>query len=130
MRPPQKTILIVDDEPMAAAAARAPLVRNGYQVETAVNGEQALEIMRTTPIDLVVLDVVMPGLSGFDVCRRLRQDARSRGVPVIFVTARGAVEDIAQGREAGSDLYLVKPVLPGRLLGLVEMLLSRDDRSR
>ena len=119
-------ILIVEDEPLSAAALRAPLVRKGYQVDTANNGDEALDLLRTTTPDLIILDVMMPGMNGFEVCRRVRQDPRNSGVRVVFMTAKAGAEDIVRGRKAGSDMYLVKPVLPARLLGLVEMLLSRE----
>jgi putative two-component system response regulator len=76
--------------------------------------------------DLVILDVAMPGLSGYDVCRTIRQDPRTQDVPVIFLTAKGMLMDMTEGEQAGSDLYLIKPVLATKLLNMVGMFLSDD----
>jgi DNA-binding response OmpR family regulator len=119
-----KRILAVDDDPMALDALRQLLTQHGYQVATAPDGETATSLLQTQSFDLALLDVSLPGLSGYDVCRSIRQDPRTKSMPVIFLTARGMVVDERQGAEAGSDLYLVKPVLASRLLNMVGMFLS------
>jgi DNA-binding response OmpR family regulator len=121
-----KKILAVDDDASALRALRQILTQKGYEVAIAASGEEALERLGDGTPDLVILDVAMPGLSGFETCRRIRQDARFRDTPVIFLTAKGLLSDMAEGLEAGSDLYLVKPVLASKLVALVGMFLSPE----
>jgi DNA-binding response OmpR family regulator len=122
----KKKILAVDDDATALGALRQILVQKGYDVTTAPNGSAALTALANGTFDLVILDVSMPGLSGYDVCRRIRQEEKTRDVPVIFLTAKGMLVDMTEGEEAGSDLYLVKPVLATKLLNMVGMFLSDD----
>jgi DNA-binding response OmpR family regulator len=122
----KKKILAVDDDATALGALRQILVQKGYDVSTAPNGHDALTALAGGSFDLVILDVSMPGLSGYDVCRKIRQGEKTRDVPVIFLTAKGMLVDMTEGEEAGSDLYLVKPVLATKLLNMVGMFLSDD----
>lgn len=123
----KKKILAVDDDSTALGALRQILAQKGYEVTTAGNGEDALAILGgEAKFDLVILDVAMPGMSGYDVCRTLRKDPRTQDVPVIFLTAKGLLMDMAEGEDAGSDLYLIKPVLATKLLNMVAMFLSDD----
>jgi DNA-binding response OmpR family regulator len=122
----KKRILAVDDDSTALGALRQILAQKGYDVTTAGNGEDALGILAGATFDLVILDVVMPGMNGYEVCRTLRQDPRTEDTPVIFLTAKGTMVDMAEGEAAGSDLYLIKPVLASKLLNMVAMFLSED----
>jgi DNA-binding response OmpR family regulator len=122
----KKKILAVDDDATALGALRQILVQKGYDVSTAPNGHDALTALRNSTFDLVILDVSMPGLSGYEVCRKIRQEDKTRDLPVIFLTAKGLLVDMTEGEEAGSDLYLVKPVLATKLLNMVGMFLSED----
>jgi DNA-binding response OmpR family regulator len=122
----KKKILAVDDDATALGALRQILLQKGYEVSTASNGQEALSALKAGTFDLVILDVSMPGLSGYDVCRRIRQEEKTRDTPVIFLTAKGMLVDMTEGEEAGSDLYLVKPVLATKLLNMVGMFLSDD----
>jgi DNA-binding response OmpR family regulator len=122
----KKKILAVDDDATALGALRQILVQKGYDVSTAPNGHDALTALRNGIFDLVILDVSMPGLSGYEVCRKIRQEDKTRDLPVIFLTAKGMLVDMTEGEEAGSDLYLVKPVLATKLLNMVGMFLSED----
>ena len=122
----KKKILAVDDDATALGALRQILVQKGYDVSTAPNGHDALTALAGGSFDLVILDVSMPGLSGYDVCRKIRQEDKTRDLPVIFLTAKGMLVDMTEGEEAGSDLYLVKPVLATKLLNMVGMFLSDD----
>jgi DNA-binding response OmpR family regulator len=122
----KKKILAVDDDATALGALRQILVQKGYDVATAANGHDALKTLAGGHFDLVILDVSMPGLSGYDVCRRIRSEDKTRDLPVIFLTAKGMLVDMSEGEEAGSDLYLVKPVLATKLLNMVGMFLSED----
>lgn len=123
----KKRILAVDDDATALGALRQILAQKGYDVTTAPNGPDALGILSSDPaFDLVILDVAMPGMNGYEVCRSIRQDERTQDTPVIFLTAKGLLMDMAEGEDAGSDLYLIKPVLATKLLNMVGMFLSQD----
>jgi DNA-binding response OmpR family regulator len=119
----KKQILAVEDDPTALGALRQILIQGGYAVSTATNGEDALAWLATRSADLVLLDIVMPGLSGYDVCRRIRADPKTAELPVVFLTAKGALGDRTAGEEAGSDLYLLKPILATKLLNMVGVFL-------
>ena len=122
---PARRILAVDDDRAALDAVRQILGLQGYEVTTAPDGEAAAALLQTESFDLALLDVGLPGMvSGYDLCRTIRQDPRTQHVPVIFLTAHGRVVDEKRGEEAGSDLYLVKPVLASRLVNMVGMFLS------
>jgi DNA-binding response OmpR family regulator len=123
----QKRILAVDDDPTALDAFRQILRQQGYEVTTAPDGEAAVALLQAQTFDLALLDVGLPGLiSGYDLCRGIRQDPKHQQIPVIFLTGHGMVVDEKQGEEAGSDLYLVKPVLASRLVNMVGMFLSPE----
>lgn len=122
----KKKILAVDDDISGLEAIRQILMQKGYEVSAAGGGEEALRLLAAEAFDLVILDVIMPDLSGFEVCRRIRDDPRTRDVPVIFLTGKGAAVDIAAAQEAGSDLFVVKPVLATKLLNMVGMFLADD----
>jgi CheY-like chemotaxis protein len=123
----KKKILAVDDDSTALGALRQILAQKGYDVATAANGEDALGILAGPgSFDLIILDVAMPGMTGYEVCRKLRQEERTQDTPVIFLTAKGMLMDMAEGEDAGSDLDLIKPVLATKLLNMVAMFLSDD----
>jgi two-component system phosphate regulon response regulator PhoB len=85
-----------------------------------------MELLAATAYDLAILDVGLPGISGFEMCRRIRAAPQTRDLPIIFLTAKGLLMDMAEGEDAGSDLYLIKPVLATKLLNMVGMFLSAD----
>jgi two-component system, OmpR family, response regulator MprA len=116
-------ILIVDDDSRVTSALRRTLAYEGYQVSTALDGEGALAIARAKSPDLVILDLMLPGIDGFEVCRRLR--AADEGIAVFMLTARDAVVDRVAGLEIGADDYLVKPFALEELLARVKALLRR-----
>ena len=105
----KKTILAVDDEPSVREVLRRLLVGEGYRVLLAAEGKEALDIMKTTRPDMVLLDLTMPELGGMAVCRRIRKDPSTRLMPVILITAKGEVADEIQGLQRGADDYLSKP---------------------
>ena len=119
------TVLLVEDDPAARQGLELALRRLGYSVQAAGDGAAALAAMRDVGADVVVLDVMLPGLDGFEVCRRLR---RSSDVPVIMLTARGDELDIVGGLEAGADDYVVKPVEPRVLDARIRAVLRRTAR--
>lgn len=116
-------VIVVDDEYPLRAALRRALGLEGYSVTEAASGEEAIELVRDRSWDAMVLDVLMPGLSGIDVCRRLR-DAGER-LPILMLTARETVGDRVAGLEAGADDYLVKPFALEELLARLKALLRR-----
>jgi DNA-binding response OmpR family regulator len=119
-------ILVVDDEPNIVELARMYLEKEGYRVETASNGATALEQIQTREPALIVLDLMLPELDGFEVCRRTR--ARS-DVPIIMLTARDEDVDKIVGLELGADDYLTKPFNPRELVARVKAILRRSERS-
>jgi DNA-binding response OmpR family regulator len=104
-----RRILIVDDEPSIVIALEYLLKREGYQVETAVDGEAALEAVTREVPHLVILDVMLPKLSGFDVCKRLRADPRFGALKILMLTAKGREIEVAKGIALGADAYVTKP---------------------
>jgi len=118
---PEK-ILVVDDEISLQETLAYNLSREGYQVEVAGDGNQALHLARTSKPDLVILDVMLPGLDGFEVCRILRQEAN---IPVLMLTARDDEIDRVVGLEVGADDYLAKPFSMRELIARVKALLRR-----
>jgi DNA-binding response OmpR family regulator len=120
------TVLLVEDDPAARQGLELALRRLGYGVDPAGTGEAALRAAGEAAVDVVVLDVMLPGLDGFEVCRRLRRDS---DVPVIMLTARGDDFDIVAGLEAGADDYVVKPVEPRVLDARIRAVLRRMPRA-
>jgi len=116
-------ILVVDDEPAVQQALARAFALERYEVEVARNGSEALEALATERFDAVVLDVTMPGVSGLEVCRRLR--ASGDRSPVLMLTARDAIDDRVAGLDAGADDYLVKPFALRELMARVRALLRR-----
>jgi two-component system response regulator MprA len=117
-------MLVVDDDPRMLSLMRRGLSFAGYAVDLATNGEQALGLAREQPPDLVVLDVMLPGLDGVEVCRRLRNGAPS--LPILMLTAKGRVPDRIAGLDAGADDYLIKPFDFDELLARIRALLRRS----
>ena len=119
----KQRILVVDDEPNIVHLARLYLERNGYQVLAVGDGQEALDTIISEKPDLVVLDVMLPSVDGFEVCRRLR--AQDNAVPIIMVTARDDDIDKILGLELGADDYLTKPFNPRELVARVKAVLRR-----
>ena len=115
-------ILVVDDDPQIVSLVKRGLAYEGYTVDTADSGEKALSMALQSPPDLVVLDILMPGLNGIEVTKRLRQGS---DVPVLLLTAKGTVPDRVAGLDAGADDYLVKPFALDELLARVRAMLRR-----
>jgi two-component system response regulator MprA len=116
------SILVVDDDPRLAASLRRALVYEGYRVETAADGPAALAATRDALPDLVILDVMLPGIDGLEVCRRIRAVS---DVAILMLTARDAVEARVDGLDSGADDYLVKPFAYDELLARIRSLLRR-----
>jgi two-component system phosphate regulon response regulator PhoB len=126
--PRQRTtrrILVVDDEVALRTLCRVNLTASGMEVLEAGDGHRALELATAEQLDLVVLDVMMPGPDGWEVAERLAADERTRDLPVIFLTARGEAADRERGRELGAVGYVTKPFDPVGLAALIERTLER-----
>jgi len=121
----KKTILIVDDEPRYVRLVEINLQSAGYAVQTAVNGQEAVEGVASGHPDLVLLDVMMPIMDGFTACARIREFSN---IPVILVTAKGEERDRVRGLDAGADDYIVKPFSAQELLARVRAVLRRAER--
>jgi two-component system response regulator MprA len=124
----QPRLLVVDDDRDVRDSLRRALGYAGYAVATAANGAEALSAIALAPVDLIILDVLMPMLDGLDTCRALR--GRGDGTPVLVLTARDAIDDRVAGLEAGADDYLVKPFALRELLARVNALLRRTKPAR
>lgn len=121
-------ILVVEDEHRLAAVLRQGLTEQGYAVDVAHDGEEGLGLAEVAPYDLLILDVMLPGLDGLTICRRLR--AGGRHTPVLLLTARDAVDDRVAGLDSGADDYLSKPFAFRELLARARALLRRDGQTR
>jgi DNA-binding response OmpR family regulator len=115
-------ILVVDDEPRYLRLLEANLLTEGYQVFTAADGEEAIEAFSSNPVDLILLDVMLPRMDGLTVCQRIRQFST---VPIIILTAKGDEQDRVRGLDVGADDYLVKPFSVLELLARVRAVLRR-----
>ena len=118
----EKNILIVDDEAMIRESVSAYITKQGYYVFTAENGKKALEIFQNHPIMFVILDLMLPGMSGEEICQAIRKQSR---VPIIMLTARSEERDELQGFELGVDEYISKPFSPKILVARVNAILRR-----
>jgi DNA-binding response OmpR family regulator len=116
------SILVVDDEPRYLRLIEANLRTEGYEVITAQNGKEALEMFSANPVSLILLDILMPHMDGFTVCQRIRQYSN---VPIIILTAKGEEQDRVHGLDVGADDYLVKPFSVMELLARVRAVLRR-----
>jgi DNA-binding response OmpR family regulator len=119
-------ILIVDDEPSIVISLQYLMQRAGYEVAVAADGEAALQAVAEQSPDLVILDVMLPKVNGFDVCRRLRADPRWSGVKILMLTAKGRDTDVSKGLEVGADAYVTKPFSTRELVAEVAELLRRE----
>src|SRR5208283_3306023 len=115
---------VVDDQPQNIELLEAHLVVQGYEIVKAANGEEALGKLSGNQIDLILLDVMMPGMDGFEVTRRIRQDPKTKLMPIILVTALKETEDRIQGIKAGCDDYISKPFDKMKLLARIQALLK------
>ena len=115
-------VLAVDDDPGILRIIEMLLSRSGYAVKTAPSGEDALMLLRTIVPAVLITDVVMPGMSGYDLCQVVKRDERLQSVSVVFLTAQGAPQDFKTGHDAGGVVYMSKPFKPERLLQVVRMI--------
>jgi DNA-binding response OmpR family regulator len=122
----KRKILVVDDDPTMVKLINVNLKLNNYSVVEATSGEQALEVLSNEPLDLVVLDIMMPGVDGWEVLKRIRSDTETEEMPVILVTAKTQDSDVIRGWELGADEYVIKPFNPLLLVEVIKMVLDRS----
>ena len=123
------TVLVVEDEPPQAEMLSYNLEKEGFRVMMAENGEDGLMMAQENIPDAIVLDWMLPGLSGIEVCRQLRSDSETREIPILMLTARGEEEDRVRGIETGADDYVVKPYSPREVVARLKGLLRRSNPS-
>ena len=122
-------ILAVDDEPNIVRLIQVNLERHGYQVDTASNGVQALEKIRANRPDLVVSDVMMPEMDGFELLSTIKRDPALEDLPIIMLTAKTQDKNVMEGYSRGADMYLTKPFNPAELLAFVKRILQSSSGS-
>ena len=122
-------VLVVEDEPDLQELLRYNLQRDGFHVTVANNGEQGLRLAQSDPPDLLLLDLMLPGIDGLNVCRTLKSDPRTASIPIVMLTAKGEEADIVVGLELGADDYVTKPFSPRVLLARLNAVLRRRQTS-
>ena len=120
-----KRILVVDDDEMVLMALGELLKPEGYDVQAVSSGTEALQKLDENGYDLLMLDVIMPEMDGFELCKKIRGLDSYKDTPIVFLTAKSREEDRARGLEVGANLFLSKPISPDKLLGIVSDALGR-----
>ena len=123
----KETILVVDDEEDILELVRHHLKREGYEVQCTDSGEKALKAARNNPVDLIVLDLMLPGIDGLEVARTLKNDPRTKHIPVLMLSAKGEESDVVTGLELGADDYITKPFSPRILIARTRAIIRRSD---
>ena len=126
----RKTILVVEDEEDILELVEYNLGKNGFAVTTVTTGEEALKSIRSRLPDLVLLDLMLPGIDGLEVCKILKTDPGTQAIPVVMLTAKGEESDIVTGLELGADDYITKPFSPKVLIARVRTVLRRKTREK
>lgn len=124
----QKQLLLIDDDPNLILLVRDYLEFRGYQVITAENGREALDILEHTIPDMIICDIMMPEMDGYSLVEHVRQDLRTSWIPVLFLSAKGQSADRVKGLNKGADVYMVKPFEPEELVAQVESSLKQASR--
>ena len=121
----KEKILVVDDEEDILELVRYNLDREGYQVVCAISGEAALKAAVSEPVDLIILDLMLPGIDGLEVARRLKQSTATQEIPIVMLTAKGEEADVVAGLELGADDYVTKPFSPRILIARMKAVIRR-----
>ena len=121
----KEKILVVDDEEDIIELVRFNLSKDGYRIDSSLTGEDALKKVRSDTFDLIILDLMLPGIDGLEVTRKLRDNPKTRSVPIVMLTAKGEEPDIVAGLELGADDYITKPFSPRILIARVRAVLRR-----
>ena len=120
-----KKIVLAEDEPQIARLIEFKLEKEGYEVTWKENGEEALKAIKTDKPDLILLDVMMPVMDGYEVLRRLKEDENLKSIPVVMLTARAQERDVVKGIDLGAEDYITKPFHPAELLARVKRILGK-----
>lgn len=120
-----KKIVLAEDEPQIARLVEFKLKKEGYQVTWKENGEEALKAIKADKPDLILLDVMMPVMDGYEVLRRLKEDENLRSIPVVMLTARAQERDVVKGINSGAEDYITKPFHPAELLARVKRIVGK-----
>jgi DNA-binding NarL/FixJ family response regulator len=123
-----KRLLLIDDDPNLILLVKDYLEFRGYEVITAENGREALEVLEQDVPDMIICDVMMPEMDGYALVERVRQDSRTSWIPVLFLSAKGQSQDRVKGLNTGADVYMVKPFEPEELVAQVESSLKQATR--
>jgi DNA-binding response OmpR family regulator len=123
----ENKILVIEDDPATSRLVEYSLRHDGYQVVRASNGLEGIRMARTEAPDLVILDVMLPGLDGFEICHRLRSDAATARLPILMFSAKAQEIDKSTGLKVGADEYLTKPAAPAEIVSRVQQLLAKKD---
>lgn len=121
----KKKILIVEDEESLLKLESILLTSKGYEVRGVANGQAALDVLAEEKPDLVLLDIMLPELDGFEVCRRIKGDESTRHIPVVMLTAKKSREDMAKGEKVGADWYITKPFKSAMVIETIQRFLTR-----
>ena len=121
----KQRILIVEDDKNISKLVKYNLEKADYDCTISSTGERALELLKNQPVDLIILDIMLPEMNGFDVCRNIKQDTKLKAIPIIMLTAKGEEVDRVVGLELGADDYIVKPFSPRELVLRVKAILKR-----
>jgi len=125
----RESVLVVDDERDILELVKYNLDKEGYQVTVVATGEDALAATRTKMPDIVILDLMLPGVDGLEVCRRLKADPKTRSIPIVMLTAKGDEADVVTGLELGASDYVTKPFSPRVLTARIKAVLRRGDEA-
>ncbi len=120
----KKKILVVEDEESLLKLQSILLTIRGYKVEGAMDGQAALEAVETMHPDLILLDIMLPKIDGFEVCRQVKTNAATRHIPIIMLTAKKSKEDLVMGEQVGADMYITKPYKLSMVIENIQRLLS------
>ncbi|MDX1375316.1 MAG: response regulator [Burkholderiales bacterium] len=120
-----RKVLIVDDEPNIVTALEFLLGKRGYEVKVAVNGDEALAQIESFEPDLVLLDVMMPKVSGYEVCQRMRANPQWKDIKIVMLSAKGREVEVSKGMSLGADLYVTKPFSSAELVDAIDRLLAQ-----
>jgi DNA-binding response OmpR family regulator len=121
----KQRILIVEDEESLLKLESILLTSKGYQVQGVANGKEALEAIKADPPDLVLLDIMLPEIDGFEVCQRIKENEVTKHIPVIMLTAKKSREDMSHGEKVGADWYITKPFKSAMVIETIQRFLAR-----
>ncbi len=128
MQTSQRTILLIDDETTLLKVVSRRLVKEGFRMLTAESGEEGLRLAEEELPDLILLDIMMPKMKGWDVCARLKANPKTASIPVVFLTALGLADHVKAGMDLGAEDYVVKPFAPGELKERITVCLARHNK--